>query len=207
MQPPAEPPAVVLPAEVNAAPGRAVVLKATSPGKQIRWLLPSSDADLVPFPDGKTAVFAAPKPGRYSVYAWTAAGDVPGEAARCVVVVGEPVPVPPENRFERDLLAAYAAEPAADKALHAKALAAAYREIEQLLRGGAGTTPGDVAAKLRACVEARLGADALRAVRSRLGEEIGKRFPADAEAALTPAQRADLAAAFARVAALLERLK
>jgi hypothetical protein len=207
MQPPADPPAVVLPAEIQAVPGRAVLLKATSPGKQIRWLLPTAEADLIPFPDGKTAVFAAPKPGRYAVYAWTAAGDVPGEAARCVVVVGEVAPVPPENKFERDLLLAYAAEPSADKPLHAKALAAAYREIEQFLQTGAGMTADAIAIKLRAAVEARLGADALRAVRGKLAEELARRFPADAETPLTAVQKRDLATAFANIAALLERLK
>ena len=83
-------PTIALPAEVNASPGRLVKLTATTEGKLVRWVLASDDADLVPFPDGKTALFCSPKPGRYVVFAWTAAGDVPSEAAKCVVVVGEP---------------------------------------------------------------------------------------------------------------------
>ena len=80
---PAQPPAapvVALPAEVLAAPGRIVQLKAETAGKRVRWALASDDADLIPFPDGKVALFSTPKPGRYLVLAWTAAGDEPGEA-------------------------------------------------------------------------------------------------------------------------------
>lgn len=207
MQPPPEPPpAVVLPAEVPAAAWRIVVLKATAPGKQIRWLNPSADADLVPFPDGKTAVFAATKPGRYAVFAWTAAGDVPGEAAKCVIVVAGDV-APPADKFERDLLAAYATETAADKAQAAKLLAAAYREAEQAATGGVGATAGDLAGRLKQSVEAKLPATALTAVRGRIAAELAKRLPADADAPLTATGRAEIAAAFAAVAAVLEKVK
>jgi hypothetical protein len=52
---------------VDAAPGRLVKLAAESNGKTVRWALASDDADLIPFPDGKTALFCSAKPGRFLV--------------------------------------------------------------------------------------------------------------------------------------------
>src|SRR3954470_13873563 len=66
-------PAVRLPAEVRARPGRLVRLAAETDGKMVRWA-------------------SAPAPGRYRVLAWTVVGDVPSEAAVCVVVVEGPGP-------------------------------------------------------------------------------------------------------------------
>ena len=66
------PPTITLPPEVTAQPGRLVRLTATTDGKLVRWQLASNEADLVPFPDGKTALFCSPKPGRFTVFAWSA---------------------------------------------------------------------------------------------------------------------------------------
>ena len=122
-------PRVTLPAEVVAQPGRIVRLQAETTGSLVRWALASDDAYLVPFPDGKVALFASPKPGRYLVLAWTAVGDVPSEAARCVVVVGEPEPPPgPADPLAADLRRLFDADTTPDKAAHLAQLAAVYRE-------------------------------------------------------------------------------
>src|SRR5437762_12251327 len=80
-------PVVKLPAEIKAKPGRLLKLQAETGGKLVRWVVCSDDADLIPFGDGKSAIFCAPSAGRYRILAWTAEGDVPSEAAVCLVVV------------------------------------------------------------------------------------------------------------------------
>src|SRR5687768_17332652 len=126
----AGPPTISLPPEVAAPPGRIVKLTAVTDGKLVRWQLAGDDADLIPFPDGKTALFCSPKPGRFTVFAWTAAGDEPSEAAKCVITVGEPQPIPPPKPV--DALAAefrklLAADSTAEKLAHLVQLAALYR--------------------------------------------------------------------------------
>lgn len=87
-------PTVKLPAEVRTKPGRLLKLSAETDGKTVRWAIASEDADLIPSESGRWAIFSAPAPGRFIVLAWTAAGDVPSEAARCIVVVGDAPPGP-----------------------------------------------------------------------------------------------------------------
>src|SRR5579859_7178350 len=88
-------PTVTLPKEVQARPGRLVQIKADTAGKTVRWFCASADADLLPYPGAdKTAIFCSPVPGKYAVYAYTAAGDVPSEPTCCIVTVAGPTPPP-----------------------------------------------------------------------------------------------------------------
>jgi hypothetical protein len=203
-------PAVALPAEVAAHPGRLVKLTATTDAKQVRWLLASDDADLIPFPDGKTALFCAAKSGRYLVFAWTAAGDVPSEAARCVVSVGDPPPAPPPQ--PADALAAefrklLAADATPDKPAHLAQLVALYREAAAFADSADVKTAGELAARIRAAAGTLLPADALVAVRKRIADEIAKELPADGETPLDATARRKAAALFARIATSLEAAK
>ncbi len=203
-------PTIALPAEVNASPGRLVKLTATTEGKLVRWVLASDDADLVPFPDGKTALFCSPKPGRYVVFAWTAAGDVPSEAAKCVVVVGEPQPIPPPKPV--DVLAAefrklLAADLLPGKLAHLAQLAALYREAVAFVDLPEVKSAGDLAARLRTAANVLLPADALVAIRRRIAEEIAKELPVEGDAPLDAAARKKAAQLFARIASSLEAAK
>lgn len=204
------PPAVVLPAEVSALPGRIVRLTATTEGKLVRWQLATDDADLVPFPDGKTALFCSPKPGRYVVFAWTATGDVPSEAAKCVIVVGEPQPIPPPKPID-NLAAEFskllAADTTAEKLAHLKQLAALYREAASFADNPDVKTAGDLAGRIRTAANSLIPADALVAIRKRIAEEIAKELSADGEAALDAATRRKAAALFIRIATSLEAAK
>ncbi len=88
---------VTLPKEVTGEPGLFLRVPATSDGKEVRWL--ALDAGLSVFPsdllrDSKTTVIVAQRPGRYRLAAWSAKGDVPGEAAITTIVIGN-VPEPP----------------------------------------------------------------------------------------------------------------
>jgi hypothetical protein len=202
---PAAPPTVTLPAEVLARPGRIAALKAETDGQAVRWVLAAGDADLVPLPaDGKTALFCAPTAGRYVVFAWTAAGDVPSEAARCVVVVGDtPIP-PPTDPFTADVRRLLAADPTPDKAAHVAQLAAVYREAVKYAAHADVATAGDLAARIRAAANSLLPTDALTAVRKRIAEEIAKTLPDDGEMPLDGDTRKKAAALFGRIATSLE---
>lgn len=206
-------PAVSLPAEVKAKPGRLVRLEAQTDGKLVRWAMASEDADLIPFPDGRVAIFSAERPGRYLVLAWTAAGDVPSEAARCVVVVGEPAPPPgppqppaPADPLAEALQSAYVRENPADRGSLAGMLASVYRS------GAADAASAPTWGALfdgMAHKAAGLGVNGrLMAVQTAVREELARlALPTDRDATLDAAGRALASQAFTRVAVALEGLK
>lgn len=117
-------PTVRLPRELKARPGRLLQIKAETDGKTVRWFCPSEDVDLLPYPGAdKAAIFVSPAPGKYSVYAYTAAGDVPSEPACCIITVVSPTPPPPpppppppNDPLVQTLQTAYAAEVSPEKA-------------------------------------------------------------------------------------------
>ncbi len=201
-------PAVVLPAEVAAQPGRLVRLEARTAGKVVRWALASDDADLVPFPDGKVALFTSPRPGRYLVLAWTAAGDVPSEAARCVVVVGGPAPPPgPADPLAADLRRLFEADKTPDKAAHLAQLAAVYREAVKFADHPDVRTAAELAGRIRAAANSLVPADALVPLRKRVAEEIARHLPADGDRDLDPTTRKTAAELFDRIATALEGIR
>lgn len=198
---------VKLPAEVAAPPGRIVVLKADTQNEVVRWASLAEGVDLVAFPDGKTALFCSPTPGRFAVLAWTAAGNVPSEAARVVVVVGAtPTPPgpPPAGDFAQELRALAAAEPHVDSL---KRLAAAYRAAAGASGEPAVATAGQLAGRVRDLVRAAVPAESLVAVRRRVAQESAARLPAGAESPLTPEMRRSAAKLFAEVALVLEETR
>ena len=199
------PPPIRLPAEVAARPGRLVRLEADTPAPVVRWLI-VGDADLLPFPGTKTAVFSSPAAGRYLVFAFTAQGDVPSEAARCVVVVGDPTPPAPVDALAADLRAAFLLDPSPQKTAFARQLAGAYRQA--VAAAGSARTPAELSEVLKGLVAAAgLPADALVSVRKRLAGEVGRVLTADPDRALDPSTRQAAGKLFGRLAALLEELK
>jgi hypothetical protein len=206
----AGPPVIALPAEIQAQPGRIVKLAAVTDGKLVRWQLAADGADLVPFPDGKTALFCSPKPGRFLVFAWTATGDVPSEAAKCVIVVGEAEPIPPPKPV--DALAAefrklFAADTTPDKAGHLAQLAALYREAVSFVDRAEVKTAGDLALRIRTAAGSLLPPDALVGIRKRIAEAIASELPVEGDVPLDPETRRKASTLFARIAAALEDAK
>lgn len=200
-------PTVKLPSEIKGLPGRIVRLTAETSEKNVRWYLVSEDADLVPFPDGKVALFTAPKAGRYAVLAWTAAGDVPSDAAKCVVVVGDPPGPVPVEPFARDLRKLFADDSTADKSKHVAQLAALYREAIAYAERAEVATAGDLAARIRAAASTLIPGEALVGIRKRIAEEIAKELPIEGDKPLDAATRAKAAKLFERLATHLEDLK
>jgi len=199
----AELPGVLLPAEVNAAPGRLVQLKAETNGTLVKWALTSDDADLVPFPDGKLAVFAAAKPGRYLVLAWTASGNEPSDAARCVVVVGDAKPV---DAFASEMQKLFDADVSPDKPQRVRQLAEVYRSAKGFAEKPEVRTVGQLAERLKATASA-LPPDVLMPLRTRIAEEIARTLPADAAKVLDAKERRTAVQLFGRIATTLEGLK
>lgn len=201
------PPTISLPPEISAPPGRIVKLAATTDGKLVRWLLANEDADLVPFPDGKTALFCSPKAGRFTVFAWTAAGDEPSEAAKCVITVGDEPPPKPVDALAAEFRNLLAADGGAAKLANLVQLAALYREAVKYADHSEVKTAGELATRIRAAAASLIPAGALTGVRKRIAEEIAKELPVDTDAALDAATRRKAAALFARIAASLEGAK
>jgi hypothetical protein len=196
-------PMIALPVEVTAAPGRLVKLKAETAGTFVKWALASDDADLVPFPDGKLAVFAAAKPGRYLVLAWTAIDGIPSDAARCVVVVGE---AKPEEGFAEEVRKLLDADVSPEKAKHVRLLAEAYRNAAVAAEKPEVRTLGQLAERLKSLGFA-LPADALVPLRKRIAVEVQRTLPADGTRLLDAKDRRTAAQLFDRIATILEGLK
>lgn len=91
----AEEKGVTLPELVTLQAGRLATVEAQSEGKIIRWINPNLQVDLIPSESGRWAIIAAPTPGKYPIFAYTAINGEPTKAARCYVVVSTTPPVPP----------------------------------------------------------------------------------------------------------------
>jgi hypothetical protein len=216
---PAQAQTVEVPAEVKAEPGM-IVVPAQTAGKEVRWYAPDPGLQVIPsslLKDSKTAVCIALKPGRYRLVAYTALADVPSEPAVCVVVVGNapgPVPPPPDpddsvakDPLYQKLLPVYAADVTPGKADKAKQLAAVYRNAGAVtLNDPSITTLGRFYEVVSVASKQLVPPPALDAVRNAVAADhkavLGERYdaPLDANA------KAKVAAQFARVAAILERL-
>jgi hypothetical protein len=200
-------PAIQLPAELKAAPGRIVQLRAETEQKSVRWLLLSEEADLVPFPDGKIALFSAPKAGRFTVLAWTARGDVPSEAAKCIVVVGEPTGPAPLEPLAREFRKLFDDDTDPNKVAHVAQMSALYREAIAFAEKAEVATAGDLAARIRAAATTLIPTESLVGIRKRIAEEIAKELPLDGDKPLDAATRTRAAKLFERIATRLEELK
>ncbi len=209
-------PAITLPSELKARPGRLLLIQAKTDGKIIRWVSLSEDADLLPYLD-QSAIFSAPSPGRYRVLAYTAAGDTPSlPAITTVVVEGPSPPVPPgpgpgpnpADPFMQGLRTAYAAETDAAKAQQVALLAALYRNVaastvnQQELK-----TLGDLYQVLRTAGAALLPATALPKVRRVIADELDRTLGTNAAMPLDDASRKKVADEMSRMAKTLESLK
>jgi hypothetical protein len=206
----AGPPVISLPPQVEAQAGRIVKLAAATDGKLVRWQLATDDADLIPFPDGKTALFCSPKAGRFVVFAWTAAGDEPSEAAKCVITVTDLAPVPPPKPVETlaaEFKKLLAGDSNLEKLAHLIQLAALYREAVKYADSSEVKTAGDLANRIRAAAGSLIPNDSLVALRKRIAEEIAKELPVETDSPLDAATRRKAAALFLRIAAALEAAK
>src|SRR5581483_2771839 len=102
-------PDIALPSEMKADVGKLVKINANTSCKTVKWLVESDKANIIELESTKSAIFASSTSGTYKVYAWTAKGNKPSDAAVCVVTVGDnPNPPPnPTDQFFIDLKNVY----------------------------------------------------------------------------------------------------
>ncbi len=205
-------PTVSLPPAVAARPGRLVQIAARTDCKLVRWYLAGEDADLIVMESTRSAIFSAMAPGRYKILAWTAAGDIPSEAAVCVVTVGSAPPAPPGPVAPTDPLAValqalLEINQDPDKTKQAATLADVYRRAAKAATDPEIKTAGDLFSFARRQAVATLPPMALEAIRNRLGEELAAVLPTDPDAALTPSIRTAATEIYSRLAKILESLK
>lgn len=205
-------PTVSLPPAVAARPGRLVQIAAKTDCKLIRWYLAGDDADLIVMESTRSAIFSAMAPGRYRILAWTAAGDIPSEAAVCVVTVGSAPPAPPGPVVPTDPLAValkalFEAYQDPAKVAQLAALADVYRRAGKAAGDPEIKTAGDLFGFARRQAVAVLPPMALEAMRAKLGEELAAVLPTDPDAALTPSIRTAATEIYNKLAAILESLK
>ena len=97
-QSPPAAPKLTVPAKVQAEVGKLATITPTESGPVVRYLDPTAVISFVPaelLVDKRLGVFTATRPGTFTVYCWTAAGDVPSVEAVTEVTVSGTVPVPP----------------------------------------------------------------------------------------------------------------
>jgi hypothetical protein len=208
----ADAPTVKLPTEIKARPGRLLQIRAETDGKIVRWFCPSTDADLLPYPGAdKIAIFCSPVPGKYFVYAYTAAADIPSEPAVCCVIVDGPTPipppVPPTDPLSQALQAAYNSEPAANKASQKDLLEGLYRAAASAAADQSLKTAGDLYSTLVAAREKLMPDEALRSTRLAIANYLDTRLPRSPAAPLTPDIRTQATTEFVKIANTLGGLK
>lgn len=208
-------PAVKLPEKVQGSPGSFIRVKADTDGKQVRWLALDDGLNVFPvelLKDTKTLVVVAPVAGQYRVVAWTASGDVPSEAAVCVVVVGDgptppppPSPPAPSDPLARAVREAYAAEADAGKATQLKALADFYRDTAvRKSRDSSLANYGQLFAALQRDRRAVVPDAQLVKVRNAVGDYLNTELGAKADVLV---DRVKAPATFARIADALGAVK
>lgn len=202
-------PALKLPAEVSVRPGALGELRAETAGTYVRWLFVTPGLDARVLDNGKALLFTGPE-GVYVVFAYTAAGDVPGEAVKCVITIGPPGPAPPPTPVDplrAKLRSAFgrAAGTPAEKREWAKDLAALYRAAAKLVPDPGLVTAGQLKLKLKDASATLIGPDALKEVRQAVAVELAAVLPTT-DADLTDAHRATAAALFTRLATVLDGL-
>lgn len=216
---------VTLPTTLAAKPGRLIKITATTDGKVVRWINGSLDADLIPMESGLSAIFSSPNPGKYLIYAYTAAADVPSEPAQCLVVVGDPgpgpappippappVPPPPAPPGPLDplvgkLSVAYGLETDVNKETLRVALGVFYKQGAVLVTDTTLTTWGDVFKQMSSASKTLGLFGKLPEVQKVLALELNSKLPTTASTPLDSAGRQLAAKTFLAIASAIDNIK
>jgi len=200
-------PLVQLPPTLQAKPGRLVQISAKSEQKLVKWFLIGEDADLIVMESGKSAIFSASNAGEYRVLAWVASGDVPSDAAVCVIRVGESPAPGPSDSLQLALQGIYGGIQDAQKNEQRQTLAKVYRQAAKAAGDPQWRTAGELYNAIRAISVKALPDDALRPIRDRLGDEIATILPTDAATPLNDEIRKKGVNFYTRGANILESLR
>lgn len=227
-------PKVTVPTELHTKPGVMIEINAQTNGKIVRWVRLSDDCGIIPFPDGKTAIFSAPKEGVFKVLAYTAIGDVPSAPAICIVTVGEsgpkppvppgpdppkppptppgPEPTTPLGKKLKEAFGKDGSDPA-KKRQWAKDIAGFFSAMRDHVKnknaeGEFGVqTIGDLLSDYRKAIPAVLPKEALTAVREVCADEVFALAGDDADKRISNELRVSLAELFEKISKELEKMQ
>lgn len=197
-------PSIKLPADVKVPAGKFGELKADTAGKNVKWVALTPGLDLRSCDGGKTLLFTG-APGTYELLAYTAAGDVPSDPARCVVVIGSPEPLPPkpDTRLRDKYAEALKLDQGEKPVLQ---LAFVYEEAARVAGDATVTTTKELLARVRDVTTGLLGADALFNLRVAVSEELLAVIGMTSDEPITDAQRKRAAELWRQTAAILKEL-
>lgn len=204
---------VTLPPELKFPLGEAIVLRAETEGKIVRFVpldagLKELDPKLLASP--KDVVYTTLRPGKYRVLAYSAVKDEPTAPFICTVIVeGEtPAPIPPNpdipSPIAEVLKPIYGALTEATKAEHVKKLAATYRSIAAGVK-----SEGDFATFLsgaRSTFARNMPANAIVPIRERLSVELANQLPFPGTAPMDATLVSRVQATFLNIASALDQL-
>jgi hypothetical protein len=205
----AQTPLVELPKELTVRSGRLLKIESKSAAKTVKWVNTSDDADLIVSESGRWAIFSSNVAGTYKIFAWTAQGDMPSEAAICTIIVGGGIPPPPEpaSPLRAALQAIYGADGDPKKSDYKTTLIALYTELAKASSDESLVSVGDFYSLAKRSANSVLPVDALPAIREKIANEFGKVFPEDPKAKLTPEIRSVFASQFSSMSQLLGEIK
>jgi hypothetical protein len=205
-----------LPAEVKGEVGRFLFVRGETPGKSIRWACDDPSLQVIPagrLADPKEVAVVGVRPGRFTLWAWSAVeGEPTDRIAVSVVIAGQapdPGPAPPPDGLRERLRKAYQADPAAsnEKAKDLVLLSELYRQFADLIEDPAkAKTAGQLLGILRAASQS-LAASSLLPVRQVMAAELAGILPTEADAELSASQRQRAAELFRQAASYLGDLK
>lgn len=200
---------ISLPGQVMVQPGRQVMVEAKSSGQVVWVMAPAQKFDRTFF--GNTAIVTASEPGEYWIGALAVLNGKASEVAWCRVLCGGDVPNPnpnpptpgPTDPFQSSLQAAWALEPAADKAN-----LQAYRTVFQT--GAVAVHSMKKVGDFRAFVETsrkRSVKESLRKIADVIGERLDKSIPKVEDQDLTVQSQDAIDSEFKAIDAALGKLK
>ncbi len=204
---------VTLPSELKFPLGEAIVLRAETEGKIVRFVpldagLKEIDPKLLASP--KDAIYTTLRPGKYRILAYSAIKDDPTPPVICTVIVegDQPAPIPPQpdipSPIAEVLRPIYGALSEPAKAEQAKRLAGTYRAI-----AASAKAEGDFATFLagaRAAFARNMPANAIVPIRERLSVELANQLPFPGTAPMDATLVSRVQATFTNIAAALDQL-
>lgn len=213
---------LILPLEVRGKVGEFIMVKATTTGALVRWVLMDEGPAFLPtelLKDTQTAVLFSLKPGKFRVLAYTSINGTPTMPAIATVIVGDsPKPAPPTPptppptpvdplvmRFQ----AAYTTspEPPATKTKQKDLLVGLYQAMAIHAADTNIRTTNDLLGDLKKTAEKLLLPDVLVEVRKLISAEVGAVLGNAGAVAIDEPMRKKAVEIFGKIARSLDSVK
>lgn len=219
----AQQPKVEFPAQFSGRVGQYVVVKPSKlEGKTVKYFPLSPGLEVFPselLSDKTATVVSSVLPGRFTLIAYTALGDIPSDPASIEIVIGNPSPnpVPPmpnppaptpnEDPLLESLLPIWGALDEPNKLQSKDKLVRVYRQSAAIYRDPGFSTVGQAFQRSKEISRSLIPDSALNSLRVRIGEELKRTAPVDPAMPLTQDLREKVASQLDRMANLVESLR